>query len=598
MENIVANGPIPVSCPLDCGGGCPLLAHFRDGRLVRIGNNPLGGRWLQGCIKGYRAVDTAAAADRILQPLIRTGPRGSGRFRKASWDEAIGFTAERLAEVRRSGGPEAVLNLGGSGSWRAALHTTSGLAGRFFALFGGYTKKIGSYSSQAYRFTIPYILGEATPGSDPETIEQSRLILLWGANPAEARMGPEWMPRLRQAKRNGANIIVLDPRRTETAKKLKAEWVGLKPGSDVALMLALLNVLLTENLADRGFIDRCCSGFEALEDRVLGRLETPPADPAWAARKCGLAPEAIVSLARRFGRAKPAALIPGLSIQRTMGGENTVRLAVALQAATGNIGRLGGWTGVFPYHATTSPRMAALPVPPNPAGVEIPVYSWADAVLDGRAGGWPSDIKAIYNLGTNYLSQGADISKNIRAFEQVDLVVCQDLFMTPTARHSDVILPPAHFLERSDMVTPAGGPYLLYSAQVLPPRAGLPTDFKILSGLADRLGFGAGFTENRSPEEWLDHLIDQSEIDDPAEFKRTGVYRRTDPPRVGLARFAADPTAHPLTTPSGLIELTGPDQTAAGFSPIPEHYKRGRSGRLSVSPDNAQDPPPNPLPGV
>ena len=228
---------------------------------------------------------------------------------------------------------------------------------------------------------------------------------------------------------------------------------------------------------------------------------------------------------------------------------------------------------MFPYGATDSPQMAALPVPPNPAGVEIPVYSWADAVLDGRSGGWPSDIKAIYNLGTNYLSQGADISKNIRAFDQVDLVVCQDLFLTPTARHSDVVLPPAHFLERSDMVTPVGGPYLLYSTQVLPPRAGLPTDFQILSGLADRLSFGPDFTENRNQEDWLDYLIDRSEIDDPAEFKRTGIFRRTEPPRVGLDRFAADPRTNPLSTPSGLIELTGPDQTAAGFSPVPDNYR-------------------------
>ena len=405
------------------------------------------------------------------------------------------------------------------------------------------------------------------------------MILLWGANPAEARMGPEWMPLLRRARRNGAAIIVLDPRRTETAKQLDAEWVPLRPGSDVALMLAFLYILIAEDLIDHDFIGRCCSGFSALADRVLGRLEPPRADPQWAASICGLTPEAVIHLARRYGRAKPAALIPGLSIQRTLGGEDTVRLAAALQAATGNIGRPGGWTGVFPYHATPSPRMARLPVPPDSAHAEIPVYSWPDAVLEGRAGGWPSDIKAIYNLGTNYLTQGADVGKNTKAFKQAELVVCQDLFLTPTARYSDVVLPPAHFLERSDLVTPAGGNYLLYSAQAAKPRANLPTDYEILCGLAERLGFGPEFSENRGQDEWLNYLIDQSEIPDPAEFKRTGIHVQTDQPRVGLAEFVANPGAHPLTTPSGLIELTGPAHAAAGLSAVPEQREPEDPGK-------------------
>ncbi len=336
-------------------------------------------------------------------------------------------------------------------------------------------------------------------------------------------------------------------------------------------MLALLHVILTRELVDRGFIDRCSSGFSPLEERVLGRNGSGPASPQWAAPICGLEPGAIEDLGLRFGRTRPAALIPGLSIQRTLGGEDTVRLAVALQTATGNIGRPGGWAGVFPYGTTDSPQGAVLPVPKNPGRARIPVYSWADAVLEGRAEGWPSEIKAIYNLGTNYLVQGADLAKNIRAFRQAELVVCQDLFLTPTARHCDVVLPAAHFLEREDMVTPAGGNYLLYSARAAEPRNGLPTDYEILRGLARRLGFEEEFSEGRSAEEWLKRLLAESEIGDVREFKRTGIYRRDEPPRVGLAEFAADPRAHPLATPSGLIELTGPAQTAAGFRPVPDH---------------------------
>jgi anaerobic dimethyl sulfoxide reductase subunit A len=124
------------------------------------------------------------------------------------------------------------------------------------------------------------------------------------------------------------------------------------------------------------------------------------------------------------------------------------------------------------------------------------------------------------------------------------------------------------------MVTPAGGNYLLYSGRAVPPRGGLPTDYDILCGLADTLGFGAAFSENRDPEEWLGHLIDRSEIENPAEFRRTGIYFRPGRPRIGLSEFVKDPRAHPLSTPSGLIELTSPAQEAAGLSAAPDHFKR------------------------
>ena len=132
MNNNLDKKSVPVSCPSDCGGGCPLLARIQGGRIVRIANNPLGGRYLQGCIKGFRAAEVRDAPDRLLRPLIRSGPRGTGRFREVGWREALDYTAVKMADIRRESGPEAFLNLGGSGSWRAALHNTSNLANRFF----------------------------------------------------------------------------------------------------------------------------------------------------------------------------------------------------------------------------------------------------------------------------------------------------------------------------------------------------------------------------------------------------------------------------------------------------------------------------------
>ena len=201
------------------------------------------------------------------------------------------------------------------------------------------------------------------------------------------------------------------------------------------------------------FIAAHSTGFDQLERYVLGQDGGEARSPEWAEGLCGVAAEEITRFARAYAAAKPAMLLPGYSIQRVFAGEEPYRLAVALQLATGNFGRLGGSTGALnnrlPCPGSARCRSPILPDSAHPAPPAL-----ARCGPGGRAGGYPTDIHAIYSIGGNFLNQGGHIAKSIAAFEKVDFAVCHELFLTPTARYCDVVLPAAHALEKEDIGLP------------------------------------------------------------------------------------------------------------------------------------------------
>jgi anaerobic dimethyl sulfoxide reductase subunit A len=197
------------------------------------------------------------------------------------------------------------------------------------------------------------------------------------------------------------------------------------------------------------------------------------------------------------------------------------------------------------------------------------VYQWADAVLEGRAGGFPSDPRAAYNLGGNYLCQGSDVRKSLRALSSLELLVSHEQFLTPTARMSDVVLPATTFLEREDIVFPEGN-FLFYSRRAIPPVGQARDDYDILRALAAQLGFEAAFSEGRDEAAWLERFLADSEVPDADQFRRTGVYAGAEQERTALSAFIADPLGHPLGTPSGRIELASAAYARTGFPAVPE----------------------------
>ncbi len=563
---------VPVFCGKDCGGGaCPLLAELVDGRVLGITHNPEAGRFITGCARGYGLARFHYARDRLRMPLIRTGERGSGSFREASWDEALSLVAERLASVRDRLGCESILSLASAGSL-GALHNTASLTSRFLDCLGVRTSLQGSYSNGAVRFVLPYVLGQdwrQSSGFDPATMQHANMIILWGANILETRLGAEVPARLLEARRRGIPIVAIDPRRTETAERAATTWLPIRPGTDTALMLALLHVLIAEGLVDRGFVDQRAIGFGQLEAYVLGRDDGFARDPSWASAICGIEAPEIRALARSWAETKPAMLIPGYSIQRVEGGEETFRLTVALQLATGNFGLCGGSTG-SPNNCLPVPRVGRIDPRARPGGPSVSVLRWPDAILEGRSGGYPSDIAAAYVAGSNYANQGGDVRKSLAAFARLEFAVCHEMFLTPTARLCDVVLPAASPLEKEDLGIPWHGNYLLYKAQAVAAEGQARSDYDIFAELSDRMGFGEAFSEGRTASEWVELFIAASEVPDPLEFKRSGIYLAPEQERVGLSEFRADPEGRPLRTPSGKVELASEAYARdTGGSPIP-----------------------------
>ena len=561
----------PCFCGKDCGGdACPLLAGVENGRVTRVTNNPAGGKYLKGCRRGFNLPLEQYASDRILKPLVRVGPRGSGQFREASWDETLRITVDRLGEIRAKHGASAVMNCSSAGAL-GALHNTCTLSARFLSLFGGCTRLTGSWSNGAAQFVLPYVLGKqwAVSGFDPATMQYSDMIVLWGANVIETRQGTEVPQRLVEARRRGAQIVVIDPRRSATAKQPGTWWIPCRPGCDAALMLAMLYVLITGARVDRPFIDAHSVGFDQLERYVLGADGGEARRPEWAEGICGVPAHEITGFARAYAAAKPVMLLPGYSIQRVFAGEETYRLTVALQIATGNFGQRGGSTGSI-NSQLPAPRVGRLEAPELPEQPELPVVRWPDAILHGRSGGYPADIHAVYSMGSNAINQSNDIRKSMAASEKVDFAVCHEVFLTPTARYCDVVFPAATALENEDIGIPWLGNYLLYKPQVVPPMGQARSDYDILCELADRLGFLPEFSGGRTAAAWVQHFIEQSEVPDPDEFRATGIYIAREQERVGLADFAADPLRYPLSTPSGKAEISSERyQRETGFPAIP-----------------------------
>lgn len=546
---------VPVFCGRDCGGdACPLLAEVEGEKVLRIVHNPAAGTYRRGCAKGYDLAHFHESPERLKTPLLRTGPRGSGEFAPISWDEALDRVYRGLDDCRRRHGDNSILCLSSAGS-TGALHNTERLTRRYLNLTGGCTVLDGSYSSAAASYALKRAFGKdyGRSGFDAATMAQSSFIVLWGANVLEARLGAELSTRLAEARKRGVPILSIDPRRTRTLAALGAEWMPIYPGADAALMYALLFQLNSEGRIDKRYVEARAEGFGDLLDFVNGARDGRPKTPEWAASICGVDAVAIVELTKRWAEAKPTMLIPGYSIQRTEAGEEAARLCVALQLATGNFGVAGGSTGSLNNRLPT-PRVGSIGEGDESRNAHVPIVRWADSILEGQPR-YPSKIRAVYSAGGNLLNQGADIAKNRRAFETLDFAVCHELFMTPTARWCDIVLPAASPLQKEDIGIPWAGNYLLYKPQVLPRTGGERSDYEIFAALAERAGLGDAFTKGRSEAQWIDAFLTASEVGDIGAFKRSGLYFGAEQERAGLADFAADPGAYPLGTASGKIEF-------------------------------------------
>lgn len=560
------------TCGHNCGGRCVVNAHVVDDRIVRISTDPV--RWqpelpaLHACARGVGQIERVYHPDRLKHPMRRTGPRGSGQFERISWDEALDHVAGEMLRIRREHGNAAILNASRSGSL-SMLHG-GGVTKRFLYKFGGCTDLWSNMSAEAEVFAVHMTFGAKaeykTSGREPTDYVNSKLILMWGWSPGDGTFGTGTLQYLKEAKKKGVRIICVDPRRTRTSTMLADEHIFIKPSTDAAALIAMAYVIVGEGLHDQAYCDRHVLGFDeahlppeapagaSYRSYLSGESDGVPKTPEWAEAHCGIPAETIRRLAIEFASAKPAALQCGYAPGRTAFGEQFHRAAYALAAITGNVGIVGGNSGVS-NGATGRSGIKSLPSGDNPIDAKVSTPLLADLLARGRAGGYPSDIKMIYSAGGDLFNQCPNANKVAASLAGVELIVVQDHFLTPTARHADILLPATTFWERNDVHTPwaGAGHYAIYMKQAIVPMYECRNDIDIFADLAHRVGIDD--YNDRSEEEWLRELT-RDAVDDFEAFAANGVARFA-PPRDAVA-FAAqirDPENHRFTTPSGKIEI-------------------------------------------
>ena len=493
------------------------------------------------CLKGLSYARRVNSPDRLLTPLKRSA---SGRgFEAATWDEALADIAERMARVRQAHGPESVLYYEGSGSHGAL----GGLAMAFWRQFGGCTTTYGDLCWPAGLEATRLTYGD-NRHNHPKLTLHSRLILVWGHNPAETNVH-QWRLML-DAQAHGARIIVIDPRQTDTTDGADGH-LQPRPGTDAALALGLARVIVDEGLHDRAFLDAHAHGFEAYRRRLdLFPLER-------AADITGLPAGAIRDLAMAYATTKPALLAAGFGLQRHSRAGQSMRAVALLPALTGNVGVAGGG---WQYANLASHCLRPLPLPPEPAAARaIPVSQVAKHLESLDA----PPIRAAWIERGNPAAQNPAAPRLRDALRRLDLVVVVDQFLTPTAELADWVLPAKSLFEEEDLVTAYWHPYLQWRAKVLPPPGEVRPESEIWRAMCARMGFDTRwFPGDR--EVFLQTLLPDRRASTLDHLKRQPL----DLSGYGDIAFAD----RRFPTPSGRVEFASAEAAARwGVDPVPDY---------------------------
>ncbi len=475
----------------ECSVRCGSLIYLQDGKVDKITGNPdHPGSSGAFCIKGVHGPITAREhPERPLHPLRRTGERGEGKWQQVSWDTALGEIAGRIGKVKQQFGPVAVAGAVSNHFVSRGVAMT-----QLLRSVGSPNYMINQDLCQGCRYTAAMLSGVgAQPANE---IEQTRCILVVGKSPSDSSV-VQWM-HIQAARRRGAKLIVIDPRRTQIAR-LADLWLQIRPGTDAALALSMIHVMFSENLIDDEFVGEWCTGAEKLRERA-GKYP-----PATAAAISGVTAGQIVAAARLFATEKPGCMVLGHGIDAQANGVATVMAFHALLALTGNIDRAGsnrfakplpGFRDYFSIINDSQFRMPAERERQIIGGAQYPFWSgpesWSrsahnPSLIHAINTGDPYPVRALYVSGVNIVCTYPGMQNTIAALQSLDLLVVATDHITPTAELADFILPKTTLLEEEDVSGDPGGPCLTAVQRAVPPRGETRTDLEIAIGLRDKL---------------------------------------------------------------------------------------------------------------
>jgi anaerobic selenocysteine-containing dehydrogenase len=557
---------VRLACPHDCPDTCAMQATVVDGRAVALRGAP-DHPTTRGtlCTKVARYLERTYSRDRVLFPMRRAGRKGEGCFRRIGWDEALDEIAGRLGAIAASAdGPQAILPYSYAGNM--GLLQYGSMDRRFFHRLGA-SLLDRTICAAAGKAGWGSVIG-ASVGMDLEEFENSRLILIWGSNPVASHL--HFWTRAQEARRRGARLVAIDPYRSDTAQKCH-EHIALMPGTDAALALGMIHVLIRDGLVDREYVERYTVGFDALAARAAEWT------PERAAATCGIGADALVRLARDYGTVRPAAIRLNYGMQRASGGGNAVRAVACLPALVGAWrdpagGALLSSSGTFPVNGAALERPDLMPER-KPRVVNMSTIGDALTTLADPP------IRAIFVYNSNPLAVAPESAKVTHGFAREDLFcVVHDIFRTDTADYADILLPAATQLEHTDVHTSYGHLYVQATNRAIEPLGEALPNTELFRRLAARMGF----TEPCFADD--DDALARAalQFDDPRlagidwdTLKARG-WHRLDVPRP-YAPFAQGG----FPTPSGRCELWSESMRARGEDPLPA-YVPPRESRASA----------------
>lgn len=546
------------ACPRNCYSTCSFKVWTDDGKVVNIDPQPLNKATPEGiCLKGLSYVERVNSPRRILHPLKKV----NGEFQKITWEEALHEISEKLNYYKKNHSPQSILFYYASGM-SGLLNSVST---NFWKMFGGATTVYGNLCWPAGLEATRLTLGE-NKHNVPWDVENAKLILVWGKNPAESNI--QQMIPIEKAQQNGAKLIFVDPRRTLSTERSDL-LIQPKPGTDGILALTVAKLLIENNWIDKPFIDKYVLGFSEFKDSVL----TISIDEA--SKECGVSVDFIKELAQTIGTTKPMTLIPGYGMQRYTNGGQTTRCLLALSVITGNIGKPGA---CWHYADLQGDIFSEIKEPLSYFPPEKPDGIFRREIATARLGEdmlrlKDPELKMAWVERGNPLSQNPDSNRIKEAFRKLEFRVVVEQFMTDTAREADIVLPAKTMFEQSDVISSYWNPYVQLRQKVIEPIGEVKPETEIYYLLAKKLGFSDQEIEENMPEpneesieKWLTNKL--------KPWPEITLEKLKDGPVLSPVLQEIAFSDYKFNTPSGKIELLS--ETAHktwGVNPLPSYEK-------------------------